>query len=90
MGATAQLIQAAGPWATLITVLLAITWLIVRGKLVPKSQVDARLADKQQIVDFHTTTTQRLIEAIEERERNVEILIKQMSTLAVTLNGGER
>jgi hypothetical protein len=89
MGATAQIVQAAGPWATLIAVLMAFSWLIARGKLVPKSTVDQRLADKQQIVDFHSKTTERLIEAIEEREKNVEVLIKQMSTLAATLNGGK-
>lgn len=84
-----QIIQAAGPWATLFALVVGLLWSVARGKLVPKSQVDARLADKQQIVDFHTTTTQRLLDAIEERERNVEILIKQMSTLAATLNGGK-
>lgn len=85
MSATAQVLQAVGPWGSLISVLISLGWLVVRGHLVPKSTVDQRLADKQQIVDFHTTTTQRLIEAIEERERNVETMIKQLSALATTL-----
>lgn len=85
-----QIIQAAGPWATLFGLLIGLIWAVARGKLVPKSTVDQRLADKQQIVDFHMTTTQRLLDAIEEREKNVEILIKQLSAVAATLNGGEK
>lgn len=90
MGVIGQVVGAIGPWAALFAFGITIILMVARNKLIPEATVKERLSDKQQIVDFHTATTQRLLDAIEERERNVELLIKQLSALAATLNGGEK
>jgi hypothetical protein len=81
-------LAAFGPWGVLIAVLVTGASLVAKGRLIPRSLHDQRMADKQQLIDFYEKTTTKALDAVESREQRLEGLIEEMTKLAADMRTG--
>jgi hypothetical protein len=85
MDALVAIIHAGGPYAVALSVCATVVWLVAKGKLVPKTLHDQRMADKQQLVVFYENTANKALAVNEAREQTMADLTKKLTEVLTEL-----